>query len=62
MRDFFAFSRAFAAASISFLRARASPAIVAPLTSLAMVFTASKSPGEAIGKPASMTSTFKRAS
>ena len=33
-----------------------------PSTSRAIAWTASKSPGEAIGKPASMTSTPSRAS
>ena len=38
---------------------RASPQITAPRTLWAICRTASKSPGEAIGKPASMTSTPK---
>src|SRR5271157_2196779 len=37
--------------------ALASPAMVAPLTSAAILRTASKSPGDAIGKPASIMST-----
>ncbi len=53
---------AFHAASMSALLARASPAITGPCTSRAIASTASKSPGEAIGKPASMTSTCRRAS
>ena len=36
--------------------------MIGPLTSRAMAWTASKSPGEAIGNPASMTSTPSRAS
>src|SRR3954464_2316666 len=42
--------------------ARARPATTGPWTSRAMAWTASKSPGEAIGKPASMMSTPRRAS
>ena len=42
------------------MRARASPAIGTSRTSLATAITASRSPFEAIGKPASMTSTPKR--
>src|SRR5690242_5001106 len=42
--------------------ARARPATTGPWTSRAMACTASKSPGEAIGKPASMMSTPRRAS
>ena len=41
---------------------RARPVMIGPLTSRAMAWTASKSPGEAIGNPASMTSTPSRAS
>ena len=44
---------------MSFSMARASPATRGPLTSLAIALTASKSPGEAIGKPASMMSTLQ---
>ena len=36
--------------------------MIGPWTSRAIRWTASKSPGEAIGKPASMTSTPRRAS
>ena len=36
--------------------------MIGPWTSRAIACTASKSPGEAIGKPASMTSTPRRAS
>ena len=36
--------------------------MIGPWTSRAIAWTASKSPGEAIGKPASMTSTPRRAS
>ena len=36
--------------------------MIGPSTSRAIACTASKSPGEAIGKPASMMSTFSRAS
>src|SRR4051794_19509105 len=42
--------------------ARASPVMIGPSTSRAIVRTASKSPGEAAGKPASITSTPRRAS
>ena len=41
---------------------RDSPAITGPSTRSAMAFTAAKSPGELCGKPASMTSTLRRAS
>jgi len=41
--------------SISLVRAR--PQIIGPSTVCAICFTASKSPSEAIGNPASMTST-----
>ena len=50
------------AASMSAKWVRASPAITGPSTVRAMPSTASKSPGEAIGKPASITSTPSRAS
>ena len=50
------------ARSMSALLARARPQMTGPWTSRAMVWTASKSPGEAIGKPASMMSTPRRAS
>ena len=42
--------------------ARESPAMRGPLISVAMACTASKSSGEAIGNPASMMSTLRRAS
>src|SRR3954452_18360289 len=51
-----------AADSTSAAWARASAAMTGPSTSRAMPCTASKSPGEAMGKPASMTSTSSRAS
>jgi hypothetical protein len=51
-----------AARSMSGACARASPVMTGPSTSRAIACTASKSPGEAIGKPASMTSTPSRAS
>src|ERR1700744_4987976 len=41
---------------------RARPAMIGPSTVRAMAWTASKSPGEVIGNPASMTSTPRRAS
>ena len=44
----------------SFSLARAKPQIVVPLTSRAIVCTASKSPGDAAGKPASITSMPRR--
>ena len=44
----------------SFSLARANAQIVAPLTSRAIVCTASKSPGDAAGKPASITSMPRR--
>ena len=47
------------ARSMSLSLQRARPQIVAPRTVLAISRTASKSPGEAIGKPASITSTPK---
>src|SRR5262245_23670565 len=50
------------ARSISFSLQRASPQIVAPRTVFAISRTASKSPGEAIGKPASITLTPKSTS
>ena len=50
------------AASIHPEKARARPAITGPSTVRAIPSTASKSPGEAIGKPASITSTPSRAS
>ena len=53
---------AFQAASTSCAFARASPQMTGPCTSRAMACTASKSPGEEIGKPASITSTPSRAS
>ena len=53
---------AFHAASMSALCVRARPQITGPSTPRAIASTASKSPGEVIGKPASMTSTPRRAS
>ena len=53
---------AFHAASMSALCVRASPQITGPSTPRAIASTASKSPGEVIGKPASITSTPRRAS
>ena len=53
---------AFQAASMSCALARASPQMTGPCTSRAIAWTASKSPGEEIGKPASMMSTPSRAS
>ena len=49
------------ALSISANFARANPAMVGPLIFLLISETASKSPLEAIGKPASIISTFKSA-
>ena len=53
---------AFQAASMSWLAVRARPQITGPSTSRAIACTDSKSPGEVIGKPASITSTPSRAS
>src|SRR3954453_11835147 len=53
---------AFQAASMSWKPVRASPQMIGPWTSRAIACTASKSPGEAIGKPASITSTPSRLS
>ena len=50
------------AASMSALWVRASPQITGPSTLRAIASTASASPGEVIGKPASITSTPSRAS
>ncbi len=50
------------AASMSCLDVRARPQMTGPCTSRAIATTDSKSPGEVIGKPASMTSTPRRAS
>ena len=50
------------AAATSRSLARASPATITPGTSRATARVASKSPGEEIGKPASSTSTWSRAS
>ena len=47
---------------MSALWVRARPQIVGPSTPRAIASTASKSPGEVIGKPASITSTPRRAS
>ena len=49
-------------ASMSWFVARARPQIVGPLICCAISFTDSKSPGEEIGNPASITSTLRRAS
>ena len=57
MRGRSASRTASAARSMSAAWARARPAITGPWTSRAIVRTASKSPGEAAGKPASITST-----
>ena len=51
-----------AARSMSAAWARARPAITGPCTSRAIARTAWKSPGDAIGNPASITSTPSRAS
>ncbi len=53
---------AFQTASMSARCVRARPAITGPSTWRAIVCTASKSPGELIGKPASMMSTPSLAS
>src|SRR4051794_23656522 len=53
---------AFHAASMSATAVRASPQMTGPSTSRAIAWTASKSPGEVIGKPASMMSTPSRES
>ncbi len=53
---------AFQAASMSAFDVRASPQITGPCTSRAIACTDSKSPGEVIGKPASITSTPRRES
>ena len=53
---------AFQAASMSCFEVRARPQITGPWTSRAIACTESKSPGEVIGKPASMMSTPSRAS
>ena len=50
------------AASMSALWVRARPQITGPSTLREISWTASKSPGEVIGKPASITSTPRRAS
>ena len=47
---------------MSALWVRARPQITGPSTSREIASTASKSPGEVIGKPASITSTPRRAS
>src|SRR5208283_4974944 len=57
MRRLGAYFNASQALFISCSLALASPAIVAPCTSAAILCTASKSPGEAMGKPASIKST-----
>src|SRR5438874_8593237 len=53
---------AFQAASMSCLDVRARPQITGPSTSREIACTDSKSPGEVIGNPASITSTPRRAS
>ena len=53
---------AFQAASMSWNDVRASPQITGPCTSRAIAVTASKSPGDVIGNPASMMSAPSRAS
>ena len=53
---------AFHAASMSWTPVRARPQMTGPWTSRAIAWTASKSPGEAIGKPASTMSTPRRPS
>src|SRR5215212_2118274 len=53
---------AFHAASMSCLPVRAKPQMTGPSTSRAIAWTASKSPGDVIGNPASMMSTPSRAS
>src|SRR5947209_17074658 len=53
---------AFQAASMSCLEVRARPQMTGPSTSREIACTDSKSPGEVIGKPASITSTPSRAS
>ena len=53
---------AFHAASMSALCVRESPQMTGPWTWRAIASTASKSPGDVIGKPASITSTPRRAS
>ena len=62
MRGRSAYLTAFQAASMSCLEVRASPQITGPSTCWAIAATASASPGEVIGKPASMMSTPSRAS
>jgi hypothetical protein len=62
MRELAASRTASQQRSTSSRLARASPAMVAPWTVRAMVRTASKSPWLATGKPASITSTPRRAS
>jgi len=62
MRGFSATLTASHAARMSFSMARARPAMRGPSTSPAMALTASKSSGEAMGKPASMMSTPSLAS
>ncbi len=53
---------ALAQTRMSFSTARAKPQMTGPLISRAMVSTDSKSPGDEMGKPASITSTCKVAS
>ena len=62
MRGVSACETAFQHESTSSGCARARPAIIGPRTSRAISETASKSPGEENGKPASMMSTLRRAS
>src|SRR4030042_762262 len=59
---FWAYRRASQARSMSPGVVRASPAICGPRTSWETRLTDSKSPGELLGNPASITSTFRRSS
>ena len=60
MRERFAFLSASPARSISLSSARAKPQTILSFITLATACTDSKSPGLAAGKPASITSTFRR--
>ena len=62
MRGFSAWRTASQARSTSLSAVRESPAMTGPRTTFAIASTASKSPWLAIGKPASMMSTPRRAS
>ena len=62
MRGRSAWRTASHARSTSLKPVRESPAMIGPRTALAIASTESKSPSEAIGKPASITSTPRRAS